>query len=200
MTDLLQWFAGGDTPYMRLTHCMSEDTPWIVALVVARLLIFAGYCYICGYWYVSAKHVRDQRPRSALKMLAVVFWFCGLSGYLLPALSIVWPAYRLLTICHWALVAATLAFCCMSLGFRAVLEISRRNAVLEHEIEVKDRTLHRTRDEIHAAVVAVSEPPMPSSMDVASRDELQKAFAARVLRRLEENLNREMGIGYAARN
>ena len=95
IASLTQWFAGGDTPYHNLIHCMSHDTPWITATVALDVIVAVGYVLIAYHWRQNEKLLSPSPARKALSTMRGIFTFCGICGYVFVPIKMVWPAWRL---------------------------------------------------------------------------------------------------------
>jgi signal transduction histidine kinase len=92
---IVQWFAGGDTPYMDLWHCMSGDVVWIVATIALALSVAAGYVVIAKHWWQNQKTLPDSPAKRALATMRNIFLYCGLCGYVFIPIKMFWPGWRL---------------------------------------------------------------------------------------------------------
>ena len=90
-----QWFAGGDSPYMRLSQCMSGDVFWIALTIGLDIAVAMGYAVIALHWWRNCKTMPDTPARGALNNMRNIFLFCGICGYAFIPIKMVWPAWRL---------------------------------------------------------------------------------------------------------
>ena len=134
--DLALWFTGGPShQYMAGVSCMLRDWPWIYAEVAEDVVVWLAYVAIAVHWKLNTRGLPGGPSRAALDGLFLIFVFCGLSGYIFPALRLWWPAWRLGVLLKAALIVFTVRYVALTRGLRVVME------------EMKDkRELIRERD------------------------------------------------------
>lgn len=132
---LLNWFAGGDTPYHTLFHCMRGDTFWIVVTVVLDLAVSSGYLAIALHWRRNAQNVPESPAKSALGMMKTIFLFCGILGYLFIPVKMFWPAWRLYDVFMLFLVFITWRYALSSRHLSVVYQAIERSSQLATELQ-----------------------------------------------------------------
>lgn len=141
-TDLLNWFAGGASPYMTLVHCMNHDTLWIAVTVALDLLIAMGYAIIALHWWKHETLLPDSPAKTALRTMKKIFIFCGLCGYVFIPIKMFWPAWRLYDVFLAVLAFHTWRYALRSRQLRVVYEELGRSAQLEADLA---RSLEETK-------------------------------------------------------
>ncbi len=162
------WTNNGS--YMPRIHCMvdqegASDWPWIIALIIGNLAVMGWYLRIFLFWRKSylAEAPRDRNVQ--MNRLAVIFLFCGLTGYAFSAVMFVWPAYRLLAVFLVALAAVSWLFCLDLNKFAVSLQANRlerelaeslaaRNSCLEAEVAERTQQVEIARREAENASAA----------------------------------------------
>jgi signal transduction histidine kinase len=91
----IDWFTGGNTPYMTLYHCMSNDVLWIGITIALDVAVATGYMIIARHWWANERTLPDIPAKRALGSLRNIFLLCGTCGYLFIPIKMVWPAWRL---------------------------------------------------------------------------------------------------------
>jgi hypothetical protein len=138
---LLDWFAG-DGLYMRLTHCMGHDYPWIATTVLLDLAVATGYGLIAWHWWTNQKHLPDGAPaKKALGNMRNIFLFCGICGYAFIPIKMVWPAWRLYDVFMAALVYFTWKYAWSAKDLKVVYRELGRSSRLEADLEASRRNL-----------------------------------------------------------
>jgi signal transduction histidine kinase len=107
LTKLLNWFAGGDTPYMTMRHCMNGDWFWIILTIALDAAVATGYGLIAMHWWRNARRLPATPAKAALANMRNIFLFCGICGYTFIPIKMFWPAWRLYDIVMLALVYFT---------------------------------------------------------------------------------------------
>ncbi len=97
ITNIFDWLAGGDTPYMSLRHCMRDDEPWLWTNTLLRLSIVVAYLLIGTLWLSYKARTEDTLERRLLTKLILIFVSCSICGYGFQVVAVWWPGYRLLT-------------------------------------------------------------------------------------------------------
>jgi len=140
LTHLFQWFAGGDSPYMRLSQCMSGDVFWIVLTIGLDIAVAAGYLLIALHWWQNCKSMPATPARAALNNMRNIFLFCGICGYAFIPIKMVWPAWRLYDLFMLVLVYFTWQYAWSARDLKVIYsELGRSNKLAED--------LERTREE-----------------------------------------------------
>ena len=94
---MIDWLTNNGT-YHNMKMCMNGDTFWIVARMGSDLFISITYfMFACMNWNQFVKSDKNIMALGFMA-LAVVFFFCGISGYLLDFFSYWIPTYKLSTI------------------------------------------------------------------------------------------------------
>jgi hypothetical protein len=94
---IVEWLTN-DYTYHTVKMCMAGDDLWIIARMGSNLAITVGYAFFAWHnWIEFRKHKKTWYSYGFLS-LALVFLFCGLSGYLLDFISYWIPMYRVATI------------------------------------------------------------------------------------------------------
>lgn len=134
--DVFQWFAGGESGYMPLEHCMNHDTAWIALTVSLDVAVAAGYLLIASHWWKNQKRIDSNNPAyKALGELRNIFLFCGLCGYVFIPVKMVWPAWRLYDMFMMVLVYSTWRFALRSRNLKVVYTELSKNKQLEADLE-----------------------------------------------------------------
>lgn len=95
MSNLLQWFTGGETyNYHNLFQCMDNDLVTLTLVVSLCVGVFSGYLIIAYRWFKAAKEAPESEAKQALQDLKWIFILCATCGYLFVILKTVWPAWR----------------------------------------------------------------------------------------------------------
>jgi signal transduction histidine kinase len=137
---LFQWFAGGNTPYMRLSDCMAGDTFWMVFTVSLDICVALGYGLIALHWWRNCRALPPTPARSALNNMRNIFLFCGICGYAFIPIKMVWPAWRLYDFFMLVLVYFTWEYAWSARDLKVIYsELGRTNKLAED--------LERTREE-----------------------------------------------------
>jgi len=142
---VLDWFTGGDTPYMTLLHCMNGDTFWIAVTVILDLTVAAGYVWIALHWSRNERTLPDIPAKSALRSLRNIFLLCGICGYLFIPIKMVWPAWRLYDIFLLFLAYSTWKYAWGAKSLRVIYRELGRGSQLETDLE-KSRDDAKRRD------------------------------------------------------
>jgi signal transduction histidine kinase len=133
---VLRWFSGGEAQYMRLTHCMNHDMPWIGLTVALDLAVASGYLLIARHWWVNQRRLASDSPaRRALGRMRNIFVFCGLCGYLFIPIKLFWPAWRLYDLFMLPLVYLTWRYALDSRDMRVVYNELGRTDQLARDLE-----------------------------------------------------------------
>ncbi len=100
MNDFVRWFTGGaEYAYHTLAMCMDGDMLWVHAYVASGAYVFLSYLLIVAYFTRRYVKMRKTKFANAMMLGALVFLWCGMSGYLMSGMvSYYWPARRLETI------------------------------------------------------------------------------------------------------
>src|SRR4051812_24870489 len=132
---LLDWFAGNGL-YMRLTHCMGHDYPWIATTVLLDLAVATGYGLIAWHWWTNQKNLPDGAPaKKALANMRNIFLFCGICGYAFIPIKMLWPAWRLYDLVMAALVYFTWKYAWSAKDLKVVYRELGRSSRLEADLE-----------------------------------------------------------------
>jgi signal transduction histidine kinase len=132
---LFNWFAGNGL-YMRLTHCMGHDTPWIWTTVLLDAAVATGYGLIAWHWWTNSKNLPDGAPaKKALGNMRNIFLFCGICGYAFIPIKMVWPAWRLYDLFMAALVYFTWKYAWSAKDLKVVYRELGRSSRLEADLE-----------------------------------------------------------------
>lgn len=122
LRQFVQWFAGGDTPYLPAIHCMRNDWFWIGTTIALDIVIIVGYSIIAARWRRSAKLAKDSAAARCLNDLRQIFIWCAVCGYAFNIMRMWWPAIRLLDIKMVILGYFTWRYVFNSNGLKAVYE------------------------------------------------------------------------------
>jgi signal transduction histidine kinase len=132
---VLQWFAGGNRPYMTLFHCMDSDVLWIAITVALDLSVAAGYALIALHWWRNQRGLRNADARRAMGRMRNIFIFCGLCGYVFIPIKMVWPAWRLYDMFMVVLAYQTWRYAWNARDLKVVYRELGRSGELEHELK-----------------------------------------------------------------
>jgi signal transduction histidine kinase len=128
----IQWFAGGETPYMRLSDCMMGDRFWIALTVVLDLSVAAGYVLIALHWWRNCKSMPATPARAALNNMRNIFVFCGICGYIFIPIKMIWPAWRLYDLFMILLVYYTWSYAWSARDLKVIYsELGRTNKLAD---------------------------------------------------------------------
>lgn len=116
------WFSGGQHQYMSRWDCMSHDTFWSSLTIVLNLIVFVGYVIISGHWLRMQRKLADTPTKLALRQLFLIFAFCGVSSYLMSAISFTWPAWRLSAIVSILHVCVTVRYILIAKGVETLCD------------------------------------------------------------------------------
>ncbi len=159
------WTNNGS--YMPRIHCLVDqqgqsDWGWIIALIVGNLAVLVWYLRIFVFWRKNylAEAPRDRNRQ--MNRLAMIFLFCGLTGYAMSSLMFIWPAYRLVAVLLVVLASVSWLFCLDLDKFAVTLQANRlqrelaeslaeQNSRLEAEVTERTRQLEIARHEAEAA-------------------------------------------------
>ncbi len=134
LTSILNWLAGNGA-YMKLTHCMGHDTPWIAATVALDLANALGYALIAIHWWRNARHLPKVPAKDALGNIRNIFVFCGICGYLFIPIKMFWPAWRLYDLFMAALVFYTWRYALASRDLKVVYSALGKTTALQEQLE-----------------------------------------------------------------
>src|SRR4051794_13580277 len=95
ITDLVRWFAGGSHGYMSLIDCMNRDIFWIAVTLVFAMAVALGFVSFAVVWRRNAQPLNAGPVTATLHRLRTVVLLCGLCGFLMVPVALVWPAWRL---------------------------------------------------------------------------------------------------------
>jgi signal transduction histidine kinase len=132
---VLQWFAGGATPYRTLFHCMRHDLPWIALTVVLDLAVATGYCLIALHWWRNQRGVPPSPAQRALGNMKNIFVYCGICGYLFIPVKMFWPAWRLYDMFMAVLAFYTWRYAWSAHGLTVVYNELSRSRKLAEDLE-----------------------------------------------------------------
>lgn len=131
----LDWFSGGETPYMNLVHCMNHDWFWIGATIALDLSVAIGYAVIALHWLRNERKTPASQAKDALASMRNIFIFCGTCGYLFIPIKMYWPAWRLYDLFLAFLVYYTWKYVWNSKDLSVIYHEIERSAKLERELE-----------------------------------------------------------------
>ena len=123
----MEWFTNNGL-YMTLIHCMNGDMFWVQLLVISNILAIIAYSYLFLILITEAR-TRGSKERRLLYSIAITLMICSISGYLLPILRIVWPAYRLQVILTGVFSVSALSMLMRFRDRRLVNKIFRINNI-----------------------------------------------------------------------
>ena len=131
---ILNWFSGGETPYMNLVHCMNHDWFWIGATIALDLSIAIGYAIIALHWRRNERNAPDSQAKNALSSMRNIFILCGTCGYLFIPIKMYWPAWRLYDLFLAFLVYYTWKYVWKAKDLSVIYREIERSAKLEREL------------------------------------------------------------------
>jgi signal transduction histidine kinase len=162
LTSVMEWLAGGATPYHTLYRCMQGDVPWLVAVVALDVLVVTGYVVIALHWQRNQRLLPNSPAKKALSDLRTIFLLCAACGYLFVPLKLVWPAWRLLAILLLPLAFVTWRYALSAQSLRVVYRglsraerLERELRDREHEAEVKTHFLRSLSHDIRTPMSGV---------------------------------------------
>jgi len=138
--DILHWFTGGNTPYMKLSECMNHDTFWLVLTVGLDISVACGYTLIALHWWRNCRTMPDTPARKALNNMRNIFLFCGICGYAFIPIKMVYPAWRLYDMFMMVLVYFTWDYAWGARDLKVIYSELGRSSKLAADLE-------RTREE-----------------------------------------------------
>ena len=87
MSGILRWLSGGTQhAYYALYLCMNGDTAWIYQYIASGVFVFFSYASVFVFFLWRYRKMRKTRFAKAMLFGAVVFFWCGISGYLMNGL------------------------------------------------------------------------------------------------------------------
>lgn len=185
----LDWFAGGDTPYRTLFHCMQNDTFWVVTTVVLDIAVATGYILIMMHWWRNERTLPDIPAKSALRGMRNIFLFCGICGYLFIPVKMYWPAWRLYDIVMVFLVYSTWKYALGSRNLKVVYGEIGRNKELADDLqktreESKRKTffLNAISHDLRTPLNAIILQSHLADVNLATKDDAALASTVRDLR------------------
>jgi signal transduction histidine kinase len=131
---ILDWFTGGETPYMNLVHCMNHDWFWIGTTVALDFSIAIGYAIIALHWRRNERSTPPSQAKNALSSMRNIFIFCGTCGYLFIPIKMYWPAWRLYDLFLAFLVYYTWKYVWKAKDLSVIYHEIERSAKLEREL------------------------------------------------------------------
>jgi signal transduction histidine kinase len=132
---LLNWFAGGTTPYRTLFQSMSRDWTWISVTVTLDLAVATGCSLIALHWWKNQKGMSPGPAHRALGHMRNIFVFCGICGYLFIPVKMFWPAWRLYDMIVAVLAFYTWRYAWGARDLRVVYNELRRSNQLAEDLE-----------------------------------------------------------------
>ena len=149
-TDFINWFAGGERPYMTLRHCMNDDWLWIGITVGLDLTVAAGYVVIAAHWWRNERALRGVPAARALRSMRNIFIFCGICGYIFIPVKMLWPAWRLYDLFVAALAWFTWKYAWGAKDLKVVYHELNRTQQLSEDLEASRAEAARKSRFIHA--------------------------------------------------
>jgi signal transduction histidine kinase len=147
---ILDWFAGGDTPYRTLFHCMRGDTFWVVVTVGLDLAVTTGYMAIALHWWRNERAVPESPAKAALGMMKRIFLYCGIVGYLFIPVKMFWPAWRLYDMFMLVLAVTTWRYALSSRQLSVVYRALENHERLAAELKESRADAERKGYFLHA--------------------------------------------------
>ena len=135
ISDLMNWFAGGSTPYMTLYHCMNHDLPWVILTVALDFAVASGYGLIAWHWWQQQRGTQPSLAHRALGNMKNIFVFCGICGYLFIPIKMVWPAWRLYDIFLAVLAVYTWRYAWSASELKVVYKELTRSEELKQDLQ-----------------------------------------------------------------
>ena len=132
---ILDWFSGGDRPYMSLYHCMNRDVPWVALTVVLDLAVASGYALIALHWWRQQQCAQQNLAHRALGNMKNIFVFCGICGYAFIPIKMFWPAWRLYDFFVMILAFYTWRYAWNARELKVIYDELTRSEELKQDVE-----------------------------------------------------------------
>ena len=180
--------------YLPRTHCLlradgTPDWPWIIFSVVANVGVLSGYILIFRFWRRSYTAEAPADRNKKLMYLAWIFLLCAISGYLMPIVMVVWPAYRLQVLFMCALTVVTWQFAWNITDLRASFSAFRVQREFEESLKHRAVELERLVSERTAQLESARQEAMAAN-------EAKSLFVAHMSHEIRTPLTAM--LGYAA--